>query len=149
LREWLTPEPFHISLTISSSNIGWKYYLCFIIPGYIFAVIVFFFYPDTKALPLEEIAALFGDSDEIFLGNLEVAEPRYDESIDEGKEKTVLAEHQVAEWESFQQSWYGNGWIAFLLSVFVEMRLSLQELPHGNLSASVYVISIKSQTLHW
>jgi hypothetical protein len=31
------------------------------------------------------------------LGNLEVAEPRYDESIDEGKEKTVLAEHQVEE----------------------------------------------------
>jgi len=47
-------------------NIGWKFYLCFIIPGYIFAVCAWLFFPDTRHLALEEIAAIFGDADEIF-----------------------------------------------------------------------------------
>lgn len=42
-------------------HIGWKFYLCFIIPGTIMAVIILFFWPDTRRMPLEEIAALFGD----------------------------------------------------------------------------------------
>jgi len=47
-------------------NIGWKFYLCFIIPGYIFAVCAWLFFPDTRHLALEEIAAIFGDADEIY-----------------------------------------------------------------------------------
>jgi hypothetical protein len=46
-------------------KIGWKFYLCFIIPGTIGGFIMFFFFPDTKGLPLEEIAAIFGDADEV------------------------------------------------------------------------------------
>ncbi|KFY14232.1 hypothetical protein V492_02761 [Pseudogymnoascus sp. VKM F-4246] len=42
-------------------NIGWKFYLCFIIPAYTFAIICWVFYPNTKGLALEEIAAIFGD----------------------------------------------------------------------------------------
>lgn len=52
-----------------NSKIGWKFYLCFIIPGYIFAVGAWFLLPDTRHLPLEEIAAIFGDKDEIYLAN--------------------------------------------------------------------------------
>ncbi|PMD50042.1 general substrate transporter [Hyaloscypha bicolor E] len=48
------------------ANIGWKFYLCFIIPGYIFAVCAWIFFPDTRHLALEEIAAIFGDADEIY-----------------------------------------------------------------------------------
>jgi hypothetical protein len=40
--------------------------LCFIIPGYIFAVCAWLFFPDTRHLALEEIAAIFGDADEIY-----------------------------------------------------------------------------------
>lgn len=42
-------------------KISWKFYLCFIIPAYLFAIVCLFFYPNTKGLALEEIAALFGD----------------------------------------------------------------------------------------
>ena len=43
------------------ATIKWKFYLCFIIPAYLFAILCFFVYPNTKGLALEEIAALFGD----------------------------------------------------------------------------------------
>ncbi|KAK5069876.1 hypothetical protein LTR64_007942 [Lithohypha guttulata] len=45
--------------------IGWRFYLCFIIPGTIGALVMWFVFPDTKGLPLEEVAALFGDADEV------------------------------------------------------------------------------------
>ncbi|KIV91946.1 hypothetical protein PV10_06433 [Exophiala mesophila] len=43
------------------ANIGWKFYLCFIIPGTAMAIMILIFWPNTKQMPLEEIAALFGD----------------------------------------------------------------------------------------
>ncbi|KAF2654662.1 general substrate transporter [Lophiostoma macrostomum CBS 122681] len=42
-------------------KITWKFYLCFIIPAYLFSIVCFFYYPNTKGMALEEIAALFGD----------------------------------------------------------------------------------------
>ncbi len=52
---WLEAAPY------AFQAISWKFYLCFIIPAYLFAIVCFFFYPNTKGLALEEIAALFGD----------------------------------------------------------------------------------------
>ncbi|KAK4941750.1 hypothetical protein LTR10_018354 [Elasticomyces elasticus] len=43
------------------ANIGWKFYLVLIIPGMAFATLIFFWCPNTKGMPLEEIAELFGD----------------------------------------------------------------------------------------
>jgi hypothetical protein len=42
-------------------HIGWKFYLCFIVPGAIMALAILCWWPDTRKMPLEEIAALFGD----------------------------------------------------------------------------------------
>jgi MFS family permease len=52
---WLQAAP------TAFKNISWRFYLCFIIPAYLFAIVCWFFYPNTKGLALEEIAALFGD----------------------------------------------------------------------------------------
>jgi hypothetical protein len=46
----------------SDRNVDWKFYLAFIIPGTIGSFTILFFFPDTKGLPLEETAALFGDT---------------------------------------------------------------------------------------
>lgn len=45
--------------------IGWKYYLFFIIITAITAVTVYFKFPNTLNVPLEEVARMFGDDDQI------------------------------------------------------------------------------------
>ncbi|KAF2467020.1 MFS transporter [Lindgomyces ingoldianus] len=53
-------------------TIGWKFYLVFIIPGTIGGIIVWIWFPNTNGLPLEEIAAIFGDEDEVAVYQREV-----------------------------------------------------------------------------
>lgn len=67
---WLQAAP------TAFATIKWKFYLCFIIPGSIGAIVMFFLFPDTRGLPLEEVAALFGDKDEVavFQTNIDVDE---------------------------------------------------------------------------
>jgi len=44
-------------------NIGWHFFLIFIILNIISAIVIWTLFPDTKGKSLEEIAALFGDDD--------------------------------------------------------------------------------------
>jgi len=45
------------------ANIGWKYYLVFICLSIFGAAFIYFTFPDTLRMPLEEVAKLFGDDD--------------------------------------------------------------------------------------
>jgi len=56
---WLQSAPH------AFESAGWKFYLCFILIPAFGGVIIFFFYHDTLRVPLEEIAAMFGDADEV------------------------------------------------------------------------------------
>ena len=56
---WLQAAPH------AFAAIHWKFYLFFIIIPATAAVVIFFFFPDTLHKPLEEIAAMFGDTDEV------------------------------------------------------------------------------------
>ncbi|CAK7212829.1 hypothetical protein SBRCBS47491_001597 [Sporothrix bragantina] len=78
---WLQTAP------IAFEKISWKFYLCFIIPAFIFAIVCLLFYPDTKGLALEEIAAIFGDE---IQSDLVVAEER--DGSDSAKVSNI-AEH--------------------------------------------------------
>jgi len=57
---WLEAAPAALK------NIGWKYYLCFIIPSSLAAGLILCYWPNTNGLALEEIARLFGDEAELF-----------------------------------------------------------------------------------
>lgn len=57
---WLQVAP------IAFRTIGYKFYLVFCIPGFIAATWLWFFFPNTLGLPLEEVARLFGDADELY-----------------------------------------------------------------------------------
>jgi hypothetical protein len=56
---WLQAAP------TAFANIGWKFYLVFIIPGTIGCILMYLYFPNTNGLPLEEVAAIFGDADEV------------------------------------------------------------------------------------
>ncbi|OQV09352.1 hypothetical protein CLAIMM_13482 [Cladophialophora immunda] len=49
------------------NDIGWKFYLCFIIPTSLFGIALWLFFPDTLGVPLEEIARIFGDHEENYI----------------------------------------------------------------------------------
>ncbi|KAJ7812837.1 general substrate transporter [Mycena leptocephala] len=49
------------------ANIGWKYFLLFIVITSIGFVIMCFVLPETKKIPLEEMAKIFGDTEDILM----------------------------------------------------------------------------------
>ncbi|KAI5366805.1 hypothetical protein CUC08_Gglean010066 [Alternaria sp. MG1] len=53
-------------------TIGWKFYLVFIIPGTIGGLVIWFFFPNTNGLPLEEVAAIFGDEADVAVYQKEI-----------------------------------------------------------------------------
>jgi MFS family permease len=50
-----------VSAPTAFANIGWRFYIVMLVCTAIFAVIALLCFPETKGLPLEEIAAKFGD----------------------------------------------------------------------------------------
>lgn len=47
------------------ANIGWKFFLVFIIISGLGAIYLWIFLVETKGLPLEEMAAIFGDDEDV------------------------------------------------------------------------------------
>lgn len=55
---WLQVAP------IAFRTIGYKFYIAFFVPGFVASVWLWFFFPNTLKIPLEEVARLFGDMEE-------------------------------------------------------------------------------------
>ncbi|KAI8712422.1 MFS domain-containing protein [Fusarium sp. LHS14.1] len=56
---WLSVAP------TAFNDIGWKFYLCFIVPGCFCAFGILYYFPDILGQPLEEIDAIFADKETI------------------------------------------------------------------------------------
>ncbi|OAL34963.1 hypothetical protein AYO20_05678 [Fonsecaea nubica] len=65
------------------ANIGWKYYIFFILQAFIGGVAVLMYFPNTLKKPLEEIAALFGDVEEVVVFQGELDESRFENGLGE------------------------------------------------------------------
>jgi hypothetical protein len=59
---WLQTAP------IAFNTIGYKFYMVFFIPGFIATAWLWVYFPNTLGLPLEEVAKIFGDADELSEG---------------------------------------------------------------------------------
>ena len=56
---WLQTAP------IAFRTIGYKFYMVFFIPGFVATAWLWFYFPNTLGLPLEEVGRIFGDTDEV------------------------------------------------------------------------------------
>ena len=65
------------------ANIGWKFYLIFIIISGLGAIGAFFYLPETKNIPLEEMAKLFGDEVVVYAEDLHVDHNTHELIVDE------------------------------------------------------------------
>lgn len=59
------------------ANIGWKYYIFFIVQAAIGGVASLVWFPNTLGKPLEEIAALFGDTEDVMVFQNDLDESRF------------------------------------------------------------------------
>jgi hypothetical protein len=76
------------------AQVSWKYYLLFIILTTINIPLVWYYFPETKGLSLEEIGAKFGDDVAVRLMDLtEEEKAKLDEEIRAGKDES--SEHQI------------------------------------------------------
>ncbi|KAK5019479.1 MFS transporter [Cryomyces antarcticus] len=82
---------------VAFANAGWKYYLLFILLPFFGGIIVWVWYPNTRGLPLEEIAAMFGDQGEVAIYQAEIELDRTTHTIVEdrhGKGVTTFVENR-------------------------------------------------------
>lgn len=68
------------------ANIGWKFYLIFIIISGLGTIYAYFVLPETKGIPLEEMAAVFGDTDDIAVYSADI-------HVDHNTHEVVVDEH--------------------------------------------------------
>jgi hypothetical protein len=60
------------------TNIGWKYYIFFIVQAAIGGVAALVWFPNTLGKPLEEVAALFGNSADVMVFQSDLDEFRFE-----------------------------------------------------------------------
>lgn len=67
---------------VAFKNIGWKYYIFFIVQAAIGGLVAFVWFPNTLGKPLEEVAALFGDSADVVVFQNDLDESRFEDGIE-------------------------------------------------------------------
>ncbi|OAP54337.1 hypothetical protein AYL99_11438 [Fonsecaea erecta] len=79
------------------ANVGWKFFLYFIIASALGAALAAWILPETKGIPLEEMAAVFGDKDEVivFSENIHVDHNTHDLLVDVHTERAKSADGAV------------------------------------------------------
>ena len=68
------------------ANIGWHFYLVFICISFVGGIIYWFVLPETRNVPLEEIAKIFGETDEIMVFSEDL-------HVDHNTHQLVVEEH--------------------------------------------------------
>jgi hypothetical protein len=61
----LTDLVYLQATTTAFANIKWRFYLVFIVITGLGSVLMYFVLPETKGIPLEEMAKIFGDTDDV------------------------------------------------------------------------------------
>lgn len=91
---------------IGIDQVGWKYYLVIIAWCIFFIPIVYFFFPETARLSLEEISARFGDDVAVHVNDVSAAQRKELDEFLKSNDVTALAKEDgyVAEKGEMEQA---------------------------------------------
>jgi hypothetical protein len=91
----LTDLVYLQATTTAFANIKWRFYLVFIVITGLGSVLMYFVLPETKGIPLEEMARIFGDTDDVvvFSENVHVDHNTH-ELVVENEGLSHVATHQ-------------------------------------------------------
>ncbi|KPM36280.1 hypothetical protein AK830_g10291 [Neonectria ditissima] len=78
-------------VTVGLNNIGWKFYMIFVAVTVTSTIAIWFTFPETSGLPLEEINAKFGEKVEIDLKSAVIAEVEQEKTRGNMTEKGAMA----------------------------------------------------------
>ncbi|KAF4454607.1 General substrate transporter [Fusarium austroafricanum] len=76
-------------VTLGLKNIGWKFYMIFVVVTVVSTIAIWFTFPETQGLPLEEINLLFGEKVEVDLKSAVVAEAEQNKTSGPVSENTA------------------------------------------------------------
>lgn len=91
---------------IAFAEVGWRFYILFILLPAIGAVCMWMFFPETKLLTLEEIAALFGDEVAVDITNLNETDRA---ALDNRIRREVATEEEKVDVAVSESERSGNG----------------------------------------
>ena len=77
-------------LTTDCRGIGWHFYLVFIIITFLGGILYWFVLPETRGIPLEEIAKIFGETEDIMVFSEDL-------HMDRNTHELVVEEHRNTE----------------------------------------------------
>lgn len=82
----LTDLVYLQATTTAFANIGWKFYLVFILISGLGCIAAYFLLPETKGIPLEEMAKIFGETEDVVVWSEDVV-------VDHNTHQLVVREH--------------------------------------------------------
>ena len=89
----LTDLVYLQATTTAFANIKWRFYLVFIVITALGSMIMWFVLPETKGIPLEEMARIFGEEQDVVVWSGEDAFERQGTAVTDEAEK-MGAEHR-------------------------------------------------------
>lgn len=92
---YLSSEVVLVATPVAMVEIGWKFYLVFIIPSFFYILIIYFFFPETKGRSLEEMGALFGDEANVVTHWHGISEEERERLGQEAIEKSITTSDKV------------------------------------------------------
>ncbi|KAL2814141.1 general substrate transporter [Aspergillus granulosus] len=94
---YLSSEVTLVAAPVALDEIGWRFYLVLIVPSSIYIAVIWFVFPETKGMTLEEMGRIFGDHVDIAAAGFERSSSEEEEKRGTKRENKKVERHPMEE----------------------------------------------------